>query len=1165
MAYPTDLLDYGQKYVEYGMVERFFLKNITSGALLFNEQEANYGDENYAPYNDYGSFFTAVDYAYNAHIFNETEVLEDQSTGSTDPSILTNIIDSTLVVFDAVDLFFGISDKIEKTVDLFDLIYSFATNVNDWITLFGDEDIEENAVEPELVSESKLITAECFNPNRDEQLKHYKDEEGNPYMIKEAIVSFKQDKENYLLYCGGDRFTAQFTVSHSALNGRQPNYTRFVNKLALCVVDGQSQEPIASDSIVIQKHMMEPVVKQINMEQIGNVYMLPEGEDHIELTTVPYESDYTVEVHLSEKANVTVNGQNKFGKDLSFLVNAEQGESISIDFNGNEIWLDGTIIITPNDSLSIQSISANGRYIFKTDDLNGVKQLQTGNKNLIIEGIFTYDDYIFTEHEGNVQFEPSTKIVDWFNEGEEYYIILHNTSSSNVNNVELKIEELTSLTLDKKTQVDSSAIAMSFTNPYGTEMNFRFTLADNNDATVYDNDGTLALFSKIVDGADITYTFALAGNEEGYVFFDLSESVSILIFADPDADPNPDPDPNVNPNYLKWEINDQIIDSTREELKRGETYKIRLLYCEDEDKPYEVKTMYELLERNAEICSFSNNELTITYAAPFVYGDSDLYEIVLQPTNYPNVKLHIELVAGKEDIPYTVTLNRNGGSGGDSLIEAHYNRQLPIGIQAPSRTDYAFMGYYSSASGGTMYYDEDMNPVRVWERESDGTLYAHWERVYFNIYLDKDGGTGGTTSFKLRVGEKWPNITMPTKLGYTPKGYYYDKGTVAYPIYYYNGTYVTNNPYFDTVFNESQDIYLYCLWEPKLYYFVIDKMHWEADSAVVMDSPILTYFDTYSCTAPETYTLQEVDSYGNIISSDTRKFECWRMIYEPQNYDPTTNPWIDWPSKSELKLELNFDVADVITNYYPDYEPGYGNIHFRAVYNEYVSQGCVSEGTLITLADGSQKSVELLTGNEMLLVWNMYTGTFGSAPILCIDSDPLSMYEVIQLSFSDGTKVDVISEHGFFDVDLNRYVYLDNSAADYIGHHFLKQGINGMVHVTLVDVTITQERTTVYSPVTYGHLCYYVNGMLSMPGGIDGLFNIFEVNGETMMYDTEAMVADIEQYGLYTYEELSALVPVTEEMFEAVNAQYLKVAVGKGMITVEQIGELIERYGNMFS
>ena len=281
------------------------------------------------------------------------------------------------------------------------------------------------------------------------------------------------------------------------------------------------------------------------------------------------------------------------------------------------------------------------------------------------------------------------------------------------------------------------------------------------------------------------------------------------------------------------------------------------------------------------------------------------------------------------------------------------------------------------------------------------------------------------------------------------------------------------------------------------------------------------------------------------------------MINDPKNFDMDTNKWIDYSDETLLE----FSVKDIVTKYYPDYTIDDGYIYFRAIYTK---PSCLASGSLITLADGSQKAVEILTGDEALLVWNMYTGTFDTAPILCIDSDPLSTYDVIQLSFSDGTTVDVISEHGFFDVDLNEYVYLDKHAAQYIGHSFLKQGAGGMVQVVLEDVTITQESTSAYSPVTYGHLCYFVNGMLSMPGGIDGLFNIFEVDPDTMMYDAEAMAADIEQYGLYTYEELNALVPVTEEMFDAVNGQYLKVAVGKGIITIEQIAELVERYSDLF-
>lgn len=236
-----------------------------------------------------------------------------------------------------------------------------------------------------------------------------------------------------------------------------------------------------------------------------------------------------------------------------------------------------------------------------------------------------------------------------------------------------------------------------------------------------------------------------------------------------------------------------------------------------------------------------------------------------------------------------------------------------------------------------------------------------------------------------------------------------------------------------------------------------------------------------------------------------------------------------------------------------------------------ISHGeCVAAGTLITLADGSQVPVEQLTGNEMLLVWNMQTGQFDSAPILFIDSDPAMTYRVIHLSFSDGSTVEVIYEHGFWDCDLNQYVYLDENAEQYIGHWFNKQivtdeGTLTTYAVQLTGVSITNKITTAYSPVTYGHLCYYVNGMLSMPGGIEGLFNIFEVDAETMKYDEAQMQADIAQYGLFTYEEFAELFPVSEEVFEAFNGQYLKVAMGKGLIDAEGLQTLIERYAEFLT
>ncbi|MDE6189783.1 MAG: hypothetical protein K2G37_05820, partial [Clostridia bacterium] len=233
------------------------------------------------------------------------------------------------------------------------------------------------------------------------------------------------------------------------------------------------------------------------------------------------------------------------------------------------------------------------------------------------------------------------------------------------------------------------------------------------------------------------------------------------------------------------------------------------------------------------------------------------------------------------------------------------------------------------------------------------------------------------------------------------------------------------------------------------------------------------------------------------------------------------------------------------------------------------SSSCVAKGTLITLADGTQAPVESLTGNELLLVWNMFTGKFDVAPILFIDKDAAKEYEVINLYFSDGTSVKVIDEHGFWDYDLNRYVFLRNDASKYLGHWFNKQTTDAdgnlvNVRVQLTDVVVQKEFTSAWSPVTYGHLCYYVNGMLSMPGATTGLINIFDVDPETMKIDQAKYLVDIEEYGLFTYEEFASICPVPEEVFEAFGGKYLKVAIGKGLTSIEELETLIARYSQFW-
>ena len=214
---------------------------------------------------------------------------------------------------------------------------------------------------------------------------------------------------------------------------------------------------------------------------------------------------------------------------------------------------------------------------------------------------------------------------------------------------------------------------------------------------------------------------------------------------------------------------------------------------------------------------------------------------------------------------------------------------------------------------------------------------------------------------------------------------------------------------------------------------------------------------------------------------------------------------------------------------------------------------------MVTLADGSHVAVENLKGTEELMVWDMMNGKYSSAPIFFVSKNPTRVYEIIELIFSDGTEVKVVDEHAFFDVDEQKYVFIKNDAEKYVGHTFNK----GNTNVKLLRVNIYDEYVTAYSLVTKGHLCYYVNGLLSMPGNAEGLVNIFNI--ENMKYNEEMMSQDIKAYGVYSYEEFcSEVFKVPQEVFNSLNGQYLKISMKKDLTNAADLKALYNKYCSYF-
>ena len=87
-----------------------------------------------------------------------------------------------------------------------------------------------------------------------------------------------------------------------------------------------------------------------------------------------------------------------------------------------------------------------------------------------------------------------------------------------------------------------------------------------------------------------------------------------------------------------------------------------------------------------------------------------------------NTKLYAKWTPAK----YTIKLDKQGGKTGSSKVKVQYGKKM-ASINIPSKTGYAFAGYYSMPNGdGTQYYKPDGTPCLAWDQTSGITLYAKW-------------------------------------------------------------------------------------------------------------------------------------------------------------------------------------------------------------------------------------------------------------------------------------------------------------------------------------------------------------------------------------------------------------------------------------------------------
>ncbi len=182
-----------------------------------------------------------------------------------------------------------------------------------------------------------------------------------------------------------------------------------------------------------------------------------------------------------------------------------------------------------------------------------------------------------------------------------------------------------------------------------------------------------------------------------------------------------------------------------------------------------------------------------------------------------NISSNTTLYAYWEVITYTITLIKQGGTGGDDTIEVQYEAPLPQNVEAPTRWRWTFMGYYDQPNGqGRMFYNANMEGVRNWEKLVEAPLYAYWTQESYTVTLDVQGGAGGTREIEVVYGYDMPKADAPIWLGYEFWGYYSEINGIG--TRYYNSEMMSLH-----VWDIHSNKTLYAYWEIITFSLILDK------------------------------------------------------------------------------------------------------------------------------------------------------------------------------------------------------------------------------------------------------------------------------------------------------------------------------------------------------
>jgi len=219
-----------------------------------------------------------------------------------------------------------------------------------------------------------------------------------------------------------------------------------------------------------------------------------------------------------------------------------------------------------------------------------------------------------------------------------------------------------------------------------------------------------------------------------------------------------------------------------------------------------------------------------------------------------------------------------------------------------------------------------------------------------------------------------------------------------------------------------------------------------------------------------------------------------------------------------------------------------------------MAECCLAAGTRITMADGTTKLIENIQLGDLVRTFDHETGTISSAQI-CLAWKGETKARSLDLTFASGKHLSIIGSHDILLEHTRKYVRVNSgNVASYVGKRFYNAELGTWDE--LVSYAMSTDLEDYYCIYSTKHLNCVAEGLLTCPDDVDFFLNIYELDAN-LKADADQLAADIAQYGLYDIAQRFPEYAHYKEQMDALGFQYIYIAMGKGLVTREELLALL--------